>query len=160
MEQKVVGNLYTSAGPAALLTTLCDDFRSRFGGTEGAALASDLLKERFTAYGLHSETVTMAGRSGRAVAERRRQIRTTPIAGSSLWKVWQGESTSILWCCNVLVGSDFSSPHRNQLKAEVVDTHWLFTTKPLQILNWKLAIYSRVLWWWEEVGPFLTFDAL
>lgn len=25
--------------------------------------------------------------------------------------------------------------HRHQLKAKVVDTHWLFTTKPLQILN-------------------------
>ena len=54
MEQKVVGNLYTSAEPVALLTTLCDDFGSRFGGTEGTALASDLLKEQFTAYGLHN----------------------------------------------------------------------------------------------------------
>ena len=36
----------------ALLRTLCDQFGSRFGGTEGASLASDFLKEKFQSYGL------------------------------------------------------------------------------------------------------------
>ena len=52
LDQKIVGDIYTSTEPMALLTTLCDDFGSRFGGTEGAALAADLLEERFAAYGL------------------------------------------------------------------------------------------------------------
>ena len=52
LDQKIVGDIYTSTEPMALLTTLCDEFGSRFGGTEGAALAADLLEEKFAAYGL------------------------------------------------------------------------------------------------------------
>ena len=54
LDQKIVGDVYTSKAPESLLITLCDDFGSRFGGTEGAKLASDLLKEKFAEYGLHN----------------------------------------------------------------------------------------------------------
>ncbi|MCZ6678840.1 MAG: M28 family metallopeptidase [Candidatus Poribacteria bacterium] len=53
-DRPIVGDVYTSTEPMTLLTTLCDDFGSRFGGTEGAKLASDLLMEKFQAYGLHN----------------------------------------------------------------------------------------------------------
>ena len=52
LDQKIVGDIYTSTEPMALLTTLCDDFGSRFGGTEGASLAADLLESKFATYGL------------------------------------------------------------------------------------------------------------
>ena len=52
LDQKMVGDIYTSTEPMALLRTLCDQFGSRFGGTEGASLASDFLKEKFQSYGL------------------------------------------------------------------------------------------------------------
>lgn len=52
LDQKIVGDIYTSTEPMTLLTTLCDDFGSRFGGTDGASLAADLLEEKFGAYGL------------------------------------------------------------------------------------------------------------
>lgn len=52
LDQKIVGDIYTSTEPMALLTTLCDDFGSRFGGTEGASLAADLLEAKFASYGL------------------------------------------------------------------------------------------------------------
>ena len=52
LDRKIVGDIYTSTEPMALLTTLCDDFGSRFGGTEGAALAANLLEEKFASYGL------------------------------------------------------------------------------------------------------------
>ena len=52
LDQKIVGDVYTSTEPMALLTTLCHEFGSRFGGTEGASLAADLLEEKFAAYGL------------------------------------------------------------------------------------------------------------
>ena len=52
LDQKIVGDIYTSTEPMALITTLCDEFGSRFGGTEGASLAADLLEEKFASYGL------------------------------------------------------------------------------------------------------------
>ncbi|MEM7345050.1 MAG: M20/M25/M40 family metallo-hydrolase [Chloroflexota bacterium] len=59
-DQKIVGNIFTSREVMDNLTILCDDFGSRFGGTEGERLAAEFIKDKLIEYGLsnvHLETV-------------------------------------------------------------------------------------------------------
>jgi Zn-dependent M28 family amino/carboxypeptidase len=63
-DQLIEGDVYTSAEPMDNLITLCDDFGSRFGGTEGERQAADLFQVKMKAYGLqnvHAEPFEYAG---------------------------------------------------------------------------------------------------
>lgn len=54
VDQQMVGDIYTSQEVMDNLIILCDEFGSRFGGTEGEQNAAAFLKERMEAYGLHN----------------------------------------------------------------------------------------------------------
>jgi len=52
MDQQIVGDSYTSAKVMDNLLVLCDDFGSRFGGTEGERQAAEFFEVKFKEYGL------------------------------------------------------------------------------------------------------------
>jgi aminopeptidase YwaD len=52
IDQRIVGDCYTSAEVMDNLVTLCDEFGSRFGGTDGERRAAEFLKAKMEAYGL------------------------------------------------------------------------------------------------------------
>ncbi|RMF91245.1 MAG: M28 family peptidase [Nitrospinota bacterium] len=63
-DQQMLGDIYTAGEAMDNLITLCDDFGSRFGGTEGERQAVAFLREKFTGYGLsnaHLEPYTYNG---------------------------------------------------------------------------------------------------
>ncbi|MEA3351119.1 MAG: M28 family peptidase [Chloroflexota bacterium] len=63
-DQRIVGDIYTSAESMDNLSILCDDFGSRFGGTEGERLAAEFIKTKFEEYGLsnvHLEPIKYLG---------------------------------------------------------------------------------------------------
>jgi len=72
-DQKMVGDIYTSQEAMDNLTILCDDFGSRFGGTEGEKLAAEFIKAKLEEYGLsnvHLEPVEYLGWTrGKAILE-------------------------------------------------------------------------------------------
>ena len=51
IEQRIMGDIYTSSEPLDNLTILCDDFGSRFAGTPGERLAAEFFVEKFKEYG-------------------------------------------------------------------------------------------------------------
>ncbi len=64
LDQKIVGDIYTSPEAMENLSRLCDDFGSRFGGTEGERLAADFIQSKFKEYGLknvHREEIEYLG---------------------------------------------------------------------------------------------------
>jgi Zn-dependent M28 family amino/carboxypeptidase len=64
LDQQIVGDIYTSDESVKNLSVLCDDFGSRFGGTEGERLAAEFIKSKFEAYGLadvHPEPIEYLG---------------------------------------------------------------------------------------------------
>lgn len=64
LDQKIVGDIYTSAETVENLSVLCDDFGSRFGGTEGERLAAEFIQAKFEEYGLsnvHLEPIEYLG---------------------------------------------------------------------------------------------------
>jgi Zn-dependent M28 family amino/carboxypeptidase len=64
VDQKIVGDTYTSTEVMDNLITLCDDFGSRFGGTEGERQAAEFIKAKLEQYGLnnvHLEAVEYVG---------------------------------------------------------------------------------------------------
>lgn len=64
LDQKVVGDIYTSTETMDNLSVLCDDFGSRFGGTEGERLAAAFIQEKLSEYGLknvHLELIEYLG---------------------------------------------------------------------------------------------------
>ena len=63
-DQQIVGDAYTSTETMDNLITLCDEFGSRFGGTEGERLAVEFLQAKMKDYGLsnvHAEPVEYVG---------------------------------------------------------------------------------------------------
>ncbi|MEM7126415.1 MAG: M28 family peptidase [Chloroflexota bacterium] len=54
IDQQMVGDVYTSSEVMDNLTVLCDDFGSRFGGTDGERLAADFIKAKLASYGLEN----------------------------------------------------------------------------------------------------------
>lgn len=52
LDRKIVGDIYTSREVMDNLATLCDDFGSRFGGTEGERLAAEFMRDKLIEYGL------------------------------------------------------------------------------------------------------------
>lgn len=52
IDQQMVGDVYTSSEVMDNLTILCDDFGSRFGGTEGEKQAAEFIKAKLESYGL------------------------------------------------------------------------------------------------------------
>jgi Zn-dependent M28 family amino/carboxypeptidase len=63
-DQQIVGDIYTSSEAMDTLIVLCDDFGSRFGGTEGELQAAEFIKAKFEEYGLsnvHLEPVEYIG---------------------------------------------------------------------------------------------------
>ena len=73
VDQQMVGDIYTAPDVMDNLTVLCDDFGSRFGGTDGERQAAEFIKETLTSYGLqnvHLEPVEYIGWTrGSAVLE-------------------------------------------------------------------------------------------
>jgi len=64
LDQKIVGDIYTSPETMEILYSLCDDFGSRFGGSEGERRAAEFLAAKFEAYGLknvHKEPIAYTG---------------------------------------------------------------------------------------------------
>lgn len=64
IDQKIVGDTYTSPEVMDNLLVLCDDFGSRFGGTEGERQAAEFTKAKLGEYGLknvHLEPVEYIG---------------------------------------------------------------------------------------------------
>jgi Zn-dependent M28 family amino/carboxypeptidase len=64
IDQQIVGNIYTSTEAMDNLIVLCDEFGSRFAGTEGERLAAEFLKAKLEGYGLsnvHLEPVEYIG---------------------------------------------------------------------------------------------------
>jgi len=51
-DQQLVGDIYTATEAMDNLITLCDDFGSRFGGTEGERRAAEFIKAKLEGYGL------------------------------------------------------------------------------------------------------------
>jgi Zn-dependent M28 family amino/carboxypeptidase len=63
-DRQIVGDCYTSREVMDNLVTLCDEFGSRFGGTEGERKAAEYLKAKMEEYGLknvHLEPVEYVG---------------------------------------------------------------------------------------------------
>ena len=54
IDQKMVGDIYTSSESMDNLTILCDDFGSRFGGTPGERLAADFIAAKLAEYGVEN----------------------------------------------------------------------------------------------------------
>ncbi len=52
IDQQIVGDIYTSTEAMENLIVLCDDFGSRFGGTEGERQAAEFFKTKLEEYGL------------------------------------------------------------------------------------------------------------
>jgi Zn-dependent M28 family amino/carboxypeptidase len=52
LDQQIVGDIYTSSESMDNLSILCDDFGSRFGGTEGEQLAAEFIQAKLEEYGL------------------------------------------------------------------------------------------------------------
>jgi Iap family predicted aminopeptidase len=64
LDRQIVGDCYTSSEPMDNLLTLCDEFGSRFGGTEGERQAAEFFQAKMEAYGLsnvHREPVEYTG---------------------------------------------------------------------------------------------------
>ncbi len=64
LDQKIVGDIYTSPEAMDNLSKLCDEFGSRFGGTEGERLAAEFIRDKFEEYGLknvHMEPIEYLG---------------------------------------------------------------------------------------------------
>lgn len=64
VDRALLGDIYTSTEVMDNLTVLCDDFGSRFGGTEGERQAVDFIQAKMNAYGLtnvHTEPVAYGG---------------------------------------------------------------------------------------------------
>ncbi len=63
-DQQLVGDIYTGTEAMDNLITLCDDFGSRFGGTEGERRAAEFIKAKLEEYGLsnvHLEPIDYLG---------------------------------------------------------------------------------------------------
>ena len=52
LDQKIVGDSYTSSAALDNLAVLCDDFGSRFGGTTGERQTTEFIQQKFQEYGL------------------------------------------------------------------------------------------------------------
>ena len=64
LDQKIVGDIYTSSEAMDNLSRLCDDFGSRFSGSEGERLAAEFIQSKFEEYGLknvHMEPIEYLG---------------------------------------------------------------------------------------------------
>lgn len=64
VDQQIVGDLYTSTEAMDNLVVLCDEFGSRFGGTEGERQAAEFFRAKMEAYGLsnvHLEPIEYIG---------------------------------------------------------------------------------------------------
>lgn len=73
IDQKITGDIYTSTEVMDVLTVLCDDCGSRFGGTPGERQAAEFIAAKFREYGLsnvHLEPIEYIGwRRGQAQLE-------------------------------------------------------------------------------------------
>ncbi len=73
LDQKILGDIYSSREAMDNLEVLCDDFGSRFGGTEGEKLAADFIAAKYKEYGLknvHLEPFEYLGwRRGEVILE-------------------------------------------------------------------------------------------
>ena len=64
IDRQVMGDVYTSTEMMDNLAVLCDDFGSRFGGTEGERQAAEFMRDKLATYGLsnvHLEPVEYLG---------------------------------------------------------------------------------------------------
>jgi len=63
-DQQILGDAYTSTEPMDNLIVLCDDFGSRFGGTEGERQSVEFFQQKLQEYGVtnvHSEPIEYIG---------------------------------------------------------------------------------------------------
>jgi len=78
VDQQMVGDCYTSREVMETLLTLCDEFGSRFGGTEGERKAAEFLKAKMEEYGLKNVCLEPVEYIGWVRGEAKLEI-TSPI---------------------------------------------------------------------------------
>jgi aminopeptidase YwaD len=64
LDEKIIGDVYTNSEVMENLLVLCDEYGSRFGGTEGERKAAEFFQQKMKAYGLqnvHQEPVPYVG---------------------------------------------------------------------------------------------------
>ncbi|MCP5097392.1 MAG: M28 family peptidase [Chloroflexi bacterium] len=63
IDKQIVGDIYTTSEVMDNLTVLCDEFGSRFGGTEGERLSAEFMQRKLVEYGLdvHLEEIHYEG---------------------------------------------------------------------------------------------------
>ena len=100
LDRQIIGEVYTSTEAMDNLVVLCDEFGSRFGGTEGERQAAEFFKARMEAYGLSNvpsrqPNVTIIGvfTSGSKELRRRAAIRG-PGPGRSSFRPRPQETSS------------------------------------------------------------------
>ena len=54
LDRRLLGDAYTSTEAMDVLTVLCDDYGSRFGGTRGERLAAEFMRDELAGYGLEN----------------------------------------------------------------------------------------------------------
>jgi len=78
IDQKIAGDVYTSTEAMDNLIILCDDFGSRFGGTEGERQAAEFFQAKMEEYGLSNVRLEPIEYPGWTRGEARLEI-TSPI---------------------------------------------------------------------------------
>lgn len=74
IDQRMLGDVYTSSEPMDNLVMLCDEFGSRFAGTPGERQAADFFVRRFGEYGLQNVHLEEYGYHGWTRGEARLEI--------------------------------------------------------------------------------------
>jgi Zn-dependent M28 family amino/carboxypeptidase len=77
-DQQIVGDVYTSSEAMDNLIVLCDEFGSRFGGTEGERQAAEFFQAKMEAYGLQHVRVEPVDYIGWTRGEAKLEI-TSPL---------------------------------------------------------------------------------
>ncbi|MCA9931023.1 MAG: M28 family peptidase, partial [Anaerolineales bacterium] len=124
IDQKIVGDVYTAGEIMDNLTILCDEFGSRFGGTEGERQAAEFIKAKLEAYGLqnvHLEPIPYEGwRRGEVTFEIINPIQKT-IPCITLPHSPPADLTAMLVDLNEGVPKDFDE-RANEIEGSIVLT--------------------------------------
>jgi Zn-dependent M28 family amino/carboxypeptidase len=78
LDQQILGDIYTSVEAMDNLVVLCDDFGSRFGGTEGERQAAEFFQAKMDGYGLQNVCLEPVDYIGWTRGEAKLEI-TSPV---------------------------------------------------------------------------------
>ena len=147
LDQKIVGDIYTSPEAMENLSRLCDDFGSRFGGSEGERLASEFIRAKFEEYGLenvHMEPIEYLGWTrGEASLEIVSPIQKT-IPCISLPHSPPVDMEAIIIDMEDGAPADFDT-HADEIKGKLVMTTSVFSPKETKRWVHRNEKYGRSL---------------